>query len=285
MERDDRFNRNELFFGAGGQAELRETRCTVVGVGGLGTHVIQQIALLGVGAIDLVEPEELSKDNGNRYIGAWHHDTVPGTPKTVIAERLISLIDPTIMVSAVSKDCISHEGFQAIRRADVVFGCVDNEGARLVLTELCSAYAKTYVDLASDIDPKAEPVTYGGRVHFATGGESCLICMNVLDRREAGRDLEDEAIRLNRDSLYGVRKSALGQAGPSVVSINGVIASLAVTEFMVHVTGIRPARRLLTYYAHNGKVTVSGDQPQDNCYYCKGLWGQGDAAGVEHYLS
>lgn len=285
MDQLDRFSRNESFFGKEGQKKLRATRCAVIGVGGLGTHVVQQLALLGVGAIDLVEPEELSTDNRNRYVGAWHDDPIPGTSKTEIAKRLIKLIDPAIEVDPVSKSVATEAGFRIIRRADAVFGCVDNEGARLILTEACSAYAKTYIDLASDIDPEAEPMTYGGRVHFGANGESCLICMDVLDQREAGRQLESEAFRRNRDSLYGVRTSSLGQAGPSVVSINGVIASLAVTEFIVHFTGIRTARRLLTYYAHNGKVTASADAPKGDCYYCKGLWGKRDAANVERYIA
>src|SRR5438876_499513 len=67
MNCDDRFNRNELFFGKEGQQKLRAARCAIIGVGGLGTHVVQQLALLGVGSIDLVEPEELSNDNRNRY--------------------------------------------------------------------------------------------------------------------------------------------------------------------------------------------------------------------------
>jgi hypothetical protein len=127
-------------------------------------------------------------------------------------------------------------------------------------------------------------MTYGGRIHFGTNGGSCLICLQELDQSEAGRELESEAFRRNRDSLYGVGKEALGQAGPSVVSINGVVASLAVTEFMVHVTGIRAARRLLKYYAHTGKVTANDDAPMDDCYYCKGLWGRGEAANVERYI-
>lgn len=108
--------------------------------------------------------------------------------------------------------------------------------------------------------------------------------MEVLDQSEAGRDLESEAFRRNRDSLYDMRTSALGKAGPSVVSINGVVASLGVTEFMVHVTGIHSARRLLNYYAHNGKVTSSGDTPRDDCYYCKGLWGRANSVNVERYI-
>ena len=76
----------------------------------------------------------------------------------------------------------------------------------------------------------------------------------------------------------------LDVAGPSVVSINGVVASLAVTEFMLRVTGIREPNRLLTYHGRTGKVTVSTDEPVPDCYYCKGLWGTGDRADVQRYI-
>jgi molybdopterin/thiamine biosynthesis adenylyltransferase len=279
-----RFSRNELFFGKDGQKKLRKTHCTIVGIGGLGTHVAQQLALLGVGRMSLIEPEELSGDNRNRYIGAWHSDPIPGTPKTEIAKRLVQLIDPTIEVGGIPQTFASEKGYAAIRSGDYVFGCVDNEGARLILTEACSAYAKPYIDLASDIDPEGEAMRYGGRVHVAKNGESCLVCMSVLDLSEAGRDLESEQLRQNRDSAYGIGRKSLGEPGPSVVSLNGVVASLAVSEFMVDVTGIRPAIRLLTYYGHTGKVTVSNSPPRKDCYFCKGIWGKGTAANAERYI-
>jgi hypothetical protein len=76
----------------------------------------------------------------------------------------------------------------------------------------------------------------------------------------------------------------LDQVGPSVVSINGVVASLAVTEFMLNVTGIRLAKRLLTYRGQMGVVTVKSEEPAPNCYYCKGIRGKGDAADVWRYV-
>ena len=42
---------------------------------------------------------------------------------------------------------------------------------------------------------------------------------------------------------------------------NGVVASLAVTEFMLSVAGIREPNRLLTYHGRTGKVTVSINEP------------------------
>jgi len=56
---------------------------------------------------------------------------------------------------------VSDAAFDAIIASDYVFGCLDSEGARLVLTELCAAYAKPYVDMASDIIPGRRSSTAG----------------------------------------------------------------------------------------------------------------------------
>lgn len=280
---EERLNRNELFFGKDGQERIRKVNCAIVGVGGLGTQVVQQLSLLGVGGLHLIDSEELDTTNRNRYVGVRHDDPVPGFRKVDLGERLVHSIDPTIQVEKVFDSFISETGFAAIRSADWVFGCLDCEGARLILTELCSAYARPYIDLASDINPKATPPEYGGRVCVSPGGRGCLVCMNVLDMDEAARDLEGEAERRNREAIYGVPREAMGRSGPSVVSINGMMASIAVTEFMAAVTGLRNPRGISTYYGHNGKVTVSMDLPRQNCWYCS-LWDQGSKVDVERHI-
>jgi ThiF family len=154
----------------------------------------------------------------------------------------------------------SSAALDAIIASDYVFGCLDSEGARLVLTELCAAYAKPYVDMASDIIPGA-PLEYGGQICIAWDGNACMSCLNVLNRREAELELAGPHDRRRRDESYGLRRELLDEVGPSVVSINGAAASLAVSEFMLAATGVRAPNRLLTYNGRTGKVTVSTDEP------------------------
>jgi hypothetical protein len=111
-----------------------------------------------------------------------------------------------------------------------------------------------------------------------------LSCLNVLNRAEAEDELAGPEEGRRRAEIYSVPRDLLEEAGPSVVSINGVVASLAVTEFMLAVTGRRAPNRLLTYQGRTGKVTVSTDDPAPGCYYCKGLRGTTDRADVERYL-
>ena len=45
-------------------------KVAVVGVGGLGSHVIQQLSYLGVKDFTIIEFDIVSKNNTNRLIGA-----------------------------------------------------------------------------------------------------------------------------------------------------------------------------------------------------------------------
>jgi len=112
----------------------------------------------------------------------------------------------------------------------------------------------------------------------------CLVCLDELDLDEAHADLGGPALQQVRRGIYGLDQTLIGQKGPSVVSINGVIASLGVTEFAVAVSGIRSPKRLLKYYGNRGIVVLNNDVPHPDCYYCYSLRGSREGADVERYL-
>ena len=280
----ERYDRNMGFFGKEGQDRLAAASVAVVGVGGLGTHVVQQLALLGMGRLALIDKGELKESSRNRYIGARHNDPVPGSPKVFIGEWLVREINPHVGVEAIHDELASQAAFDVIRDCDYVFGCLDNDAARLVLNELCLTYSKPYFDLASDI-PIGED-QYGGRVCVVWHDAGCLVCYGEIDGAEVNLASMTEEQRQDHEAIYGVRTEALGEAGPSVVSINGVIASLAVTEFMLVATGKNDQpRKFLKYHGHRGIVTKVTDKPDLGCYYCAGVRGKGDPTGLNRYLN
>jgi hypothetical protein len=277
-----RYDRSIRLFGVEGQRKLRETAVAVVGVGGLGSAMVQQLALLGVGSIALIDSEELDETNRNRFIGARHDDPAPGSLKVDLAHRLVQESNPDVRSYPIPRSLISVEAFEAIRRANWVIGCLDEDGPRAVLNELCAAYLKGYIDLASDVP---EPEVYGGRVCVAHNGVGCLSCLDLLDRKAVRRFVQLEEEVAAEDKIYGIDKGALEEKGPSVATLNGVIVSLAATEFMVAVTGMREPTRHQEYRGNLSKVVVSTDQPKADCFICRNVRGQGEAAGVERYLA
>jgi len=264
-EDEDRYARQAALFGRDGQRAIESAKVAVLGLGGLGSHLCQQLAYLGVRQFVLVDDDAVALTNLNRLIGATLDDV--GKPKTFIAERLITFVQPDAAVITVEKKLPHPDVNAALQGVDVIFGCFDNDYPRLLTTSMASSLEIKYVDAASGVELDQGPA-YGGRVVFAGTTPGCLSCLGLLDQDEIRRaQMSDEELEIEAQ-IYGVPVESLVGSGPSVVTINGVVASLAATEAMVHLTGLRQPKKHLIYRAHLGTITSSGDRPDASCAYC-----------------
>ncbi len=280
----NRFDRNIRFFGMDGQRLLRESVVATVGCGGLGQHVIQQLAYLGVRKLIVIDDEELSETNKNRYVLAWHSDPVSGLRKVDLVKRTVAMIDPAIEVVVVHASARSTEALEALKQANTIFSCLDDDGPRFILNEFALAYGKALFDLASDTENKGSLI-YGGRIAYVGDDEpGCLVCMDLLDTVAVSQFLTNENARHDRQEIYGVNFNELDVAGPSVVSLNGIIASHAVMEYMLQVTGIRKAKRKLEYRGNMGIVAVKHEIQVSDCHFCNVVRGSGDNADITRHV-
>jgi molybdopterin/thiamine biosynthesis adenylyltransferase len=280
----ERFDRQLRLFGRAGQERIAESYVTIVGNGGTGAHAGQQLAFLGVRRFGLIDADHATKSSRNRLIGMQPDDAAAKTPKVEILARLIREIEPEVEITTVNDTYLSDRGEAELAKATAILGCVDRDGARLLLNEFACAYDKPYFDVATDTDVDGERVTFGGRLMVRTGSEACLYCMDLLDRQAVRRDLSSPERRKEEDKMYGVNRDALDETGPSVVSLNGTLVSLAVTEFMVFTTGVpRPPKRLLRYDGLRGIVNEPKDPPLPDCPYCSQT-GDGDRVDWRRHI-
>jgi len=283
---NERFNRQIAIFGVQGQENIQSTKVVLVGFGGLGTFVLPQLCLLGVKHITVVEHETFSATNRNRYMGFLYCDFDTekgiGIDKVLVAERIANGIDPEIDIKLIKNKLESREAFDAIIAADIVVGCLDSDGARSILDELCIAYGVTYIDLASEV---FEDGTFGGRVAIVKDGNGCLHCMSDgLDQTEVRRYLADDTQLENEAKVYGVEKESLAiGSGPSVVDLNGIIASLGVQEFKLLITDPQNSSRYLNYRGHLKTISKVQVNESKNCYCCS-LYNKKVEANVLRYL-
>ena len=262
----DRFDRQRKIFGDKGQKCLRATTVGIVGGGGLGSFMVLELAYLGVGNIVIVDYDQLEDSNRNRLVGAWlsHGE---GMPKVEVLRELAMRIDSEIEIDVVQARIESPEAMSALADVDVVVGCVDDDGPRFVLNKFCCERGLVLVDAASDTTPDKDGVLFGGRVCVATPKTGCLVCLEVLDQKEINDYFDSPEQRADRNEIYGVPHSALVGGGPSVVTINGVVASIAATELMVLVTGIRAPIAHQDWRGHEGCLRRVTDH-NESCYYC-----------------
>jgi molybdopterin-synthase adenylyltransferase len=280
----ERFDRQLRVFGRAGQERISESYVTIIGNGGTGAHVGQQLAFLGVRKFGLIDADHATKSSRNRLIGMRPGDAAAKTSKVEIIKRLIGEIEPNAEIATVPDTFLSEAGEAELAKASVIFGCMDRDGARLLLNEFACGYDKPYFDVATDTDVAGDQVTFGGRLMVRTGSEACLYCMDLLDRQAVRRDLSSPERREEENKMYGVNREALGDTGPSVVSLNGLLVSLAVTEFMVLVTGVpRAPKRLLRYDGLRGIVNEPKDAPLPGCPYCSQT-GYGDRVDWRRHI-
>lgn len=262
----DRFDRQQALFGAEGQRRLRAAGVGIVGGGGIGSFVLLELAYLGIGKIVLVDGDRLETSNRNRLVGAWESHA-EGMHKVQVLSELAKSIDSDIEVQAIPNSFEEGNAKGALANVDVVMGCVDDDGPRMFLNRFCCERGTPYIDAGSDTFVEGGRVRFGGRVCVATGNTGCLMCFSVLDQKEVRAYTDSSKQKADREAIYGVPETELNRVGPSVVTVNGVVASLAATELMVLLTEIREPRAHQEWRGDSQQLLQVTDREED-CYYC-----------------
>lgn len=283
---EERTSRQVLMIGAQGQELLRQTRVGIVGLGGLGSQVTQMLAYLGVRNFVLVDFDKVEATNLNRLVGAEPKDL--GKSKVHIAERMIKRIvgKSGLRIQKFETDLRDERVLNALNKVDVIFGCVDRDGPRLILNELSLAYMIPYIDCAFGINFENGVIKEaGGRVILVQPEGPCLLCCKEIDIKAASDDLApQEELEVRKSQGY---VSGADVPSPSVISLDGIVASLAVTEFFALVTGFRPARTytfydMLEHGMLEQPIVHRLVKPDPKCVACA-IRGLGDKANIARY--
>ena len=275
---DETFDRQVRAWGAHGQAAIAAARVVIVGAGGTGSHVLMQLAHLGVRNLLLIDPDHVEASNLPRLLGATAADI--GRLKAEVLADAARAISPEAIIGAIGASVLDVDP-GLLAEADVVFCCTDGHGSRALLTEIAQQFCVTVIDLGVEIVPSPDGARAGGGVRILRPGEGCLHCAGTLDpglvREEYLPAAEREAER-NRGYLRGSAEPT-----PSVVALNGVAASLAVLEFCQLTAGMfTTGRQRLLYRAEQRRLTTSGIDRDPACHVCgdHGLLGTGDGSQV-----
>lgn len=133
---DPRFAGIERLYGAGAQAILASSHVCVIGLGGVGSWAAEALARSGIGALTLVDGDEVCVSNVNRQSHAL--DGQFGRAKVdVIAER-VRAIDPACRVTATQR-FVTPEGVPTLFDApfDYVFDACDALQVKIDVAAFC----------------------------------------------------------------------------------------------------------------------------------------------------
>ncbi len=216
---NDRFDR-QSFLGRDAAHIFESCAVAIVGLGGGGSHIAQQIAHVGVRRLRLFDQDVAELSNLNRLIGASLADTEKSTLKVKIAERGVLAINPEAEVETHAG--VWQSNALALRDADVIFSCVDSYVARQDLEATARRYLIPVIDIGMDVFLTEGRPHIAGQVILSLPNGPCMKCLGFLTEENLRREADQ----------YGA-----GGGRPQVVWTNGLLASAAVGIFADLVTG------------------------------------------------
>jgi len=119
--------------GAKGQAALARARVLIVGLGGLGSPVLQYLAGAGVGCLGLVDADVLDASNLHRQ--PIYALSEVGKPKVDLAQAAVSDINPAVEVETHGAGLNADNALELIRAYDIVVDCSDNFRTKYLIND------------------------------------------------------------------------------------------------------------------------------------------------------
>ena len=134
--------------GLQGQSKLESARVLIVGLGGLGSPVMQYLAGAGVGFLGLIDADVLDASNLHRQPIYALADV--GLQKADLARAAIAAINPAVQVETHATPFNADNALELIRRHDIVVDCSDNFRTKYlindaaVLAQKAAVFASVY---------------------------------------------------------------------------------------------------------------------------------------------
>lgn len=235
------FDRNIQAFGGAIQKALGQLHVGIVGNGGTGSAVAEQLVRLGIRQFTLIDPDDLSASNVTRVYGSTPLDI--GRPKVDILAEHLMRIAPDATCKCLNSTLNVESTAMELTVCDLVFGCTDDNAGRLVLSRIGTYLLTPVFDcgvlLSSGENERLTGID--GRVTTLLPGAACLICRKRIDLARASAELLTPTERVRReDEGYA---PALGRQEPAVVAFTTMIAAMAVNEFLERLIGYGPEPR------------------------------------------
>ena len=137
----ERFGKHLMLkdIGVKGQKRIKAAKVVVIGVGALGSPVIQYLAAAGVGTIKAIDFDEITLENLQSQV--LHGTRDVKRPKVASAKDKVKNINKNIVFEAVKEQLDASNIEAEIEGYDLVIDCTDNYKARYLINDACALHS------------------------------------------------------------------------------------------------------------------------------------------------
>lgn len=228
---------------------LRTLRVGIVGAGGLGSPMAEQVVRMGVAGVTVIDDDRLdTPSNVRRVFGSTGADLWASEPppKVDVVGRHLDQLLLGVPVHRLKGDVRHEDVWRALLDVDVVLCGTDTHGSRAAVNELASTYLLPVIDVGVRAGAKT-----GGRlaalpaeIRVLTPETPCLWCRKAISA-DVIRAENLPAEQREHLAAEGYLPGSRGAPEPSVVALTVLGSGLATC-------------RLLALLSEEGDVSPSG---------------------------
>ena len=239
-----RFSGVKRLFGATGLAKLQGAHIVVVGIGGVGSWAAEALARNAVGAITLIDLDNIAESNVNRQIHAL--DSNFGKAKiTAMRERILQ-INPHCKVREI-EDFVTIENVSKMLnfQFDCLLDCIDDAAAKAVLAAICRD-VKSHVIMSGSAGGRLDPTRIQVADLSAVTNDKLLAKVRNILRRDyqfphashLSNQNNKKSAKFNVDCVYSdeptIKPQAADETDAAITGLNcaGYGSSVCVTAPM-----------------------------------------------------
>lgn len=280
------FDRQIRMLGESGQRLLKKQKVAVIGAGGVGAIVVEQLARMGVGEVVIIDDDRVETTNLNRLVGSTPADVTPllyrvlpifnrlwplrPRLKVDIAKRHAANFGSDSSITSIAQSVTEPAAAANLRDCDYIFLAADTAQARLVYNSVVHQYLISGVQMGVKIQTDKDTgsvVSIDTWIRRSNPGEGCLWCNGLIS-----------PVKLQQESLSAEQKRQQQYVldeeevhAPSIIMLNGIVASHAVDGYVERLIGLSKIKELKWHWyepLYNEWTNINPVAGRDYCTEC-----------------
>lgn len=275
------FDRQIRAFGKDIQTTLGKLKIGIVGVGGTGSAVSEQLIRLGIGTLYIFDYDTFDSTNVNRVYGSRVTDHAEKS-KVEIIERLANEIGLGTTIKKFKKSITFRSTIDELKKCDIVYGCTDDQWGRMILNSLAIYYYIPVIDMGVKIDSENEKIrSVQGRTTTILPHNACLFCRGKIN----SETITAEILEATNPKEAEIRRKEgyipeLPETAPAIIPFTSIVASTSIIELIHRLTGFLGKDRSTSEVIHlfdQEKIGKNNRKPNQECI-CSDInnYGRGD---------
>lgn len=210
-----------------GNTRLRNLDVGVVGAGGTGSPLAEQLVRLGVASVVLIDPDVVEQSNLRRIVGSRTSDI--GSKKAEVVARYLDTLGLATKITALTDDVRHGRVVRRLLDCDIVMSTTDTQSSRALLNQVSYQYWLPLIDVGVRIGTSKDGGISGmpAEVRTLLPDNGCMWCRKgVLSSQAIYEENlpKDEREELAKEGYV----QGLGAHQPSLAPLNYLASALAV---------------------------------------------------------